>query len=63
MVSTLMERGIYSGVVYCGWGTTLDRMIDEYFDLGGEYTMIRHIENMAYDIVSAKIDEEELNWY
>jgi hypothetical protein len=39
---------IGSGTVYSGYGTTLYRLVCEYLDEGGSYTMIHKIDNMAY---------------
>jgi hypothetical protein len=38
---------IGSGTVYCGYGTTLYRLVCEYLDMGGSYAMIHKIDRMA----------------
>ena len=45
MILTLQERN--SATVYSGWGTTIDRMIEEYYSSGGEWHMIRRVEYLA----------------
>lgn len=47
----------FSATVYCGYGTTVDRMIDEYLDAGGNYRIIRRLDNMAYDKAAMLMDE------
>jgi len=46
MVWTLQDR--QGGVVYDGWGTSVDRLVMDYFDLGGEWQTVRHLEDLAY---------------
>ena len=38
----------YSQTVYSGWGTTVDRLIDEYLEMGGKRIMVRCIASLAY---------------
>ena len=46
MVATLRDRG-NSSTVYCGWGTTIDRLIEEYLSTGGPWRIIRQLEILA----------------
>ena len=48
MVLTLQDRG-NSSTVYSGWGTTIDRLVEEYILDGGEWHLIRSIELLAED--------------
>jgi hypothetical protein len=47
----------YSATVYCGYGTTIDRMVEEYLDQGGNYRMIWTLNDMAYNRACALMDE------
>ena len=38
----------YSQTIYSGWGTTVDRLIDEYLEMGGKRIMVRCIASLAY---------------
>ena len=46
MVWTLRDR--QGDVAYSGWGTTVDRLVMDYYDMGGEWQMIRQLEDLAY---------------
>ncbi len=39
---------IGSGTVYCGNGTIIDRLIDEYLDNGGSIAIVIKVDAMAY---------------
>ena len=46
MILTLRDRG-NSQTVYAGWGTSIDRLVDEYLSAGGSWYLIRSIERLA----------------
>ena len=48
MILTLRDRG-NSQTVYAGWGTTIDRLVDEYLSAGGSWCLVRSIERLAED--------------
>ena len=47
MISVYAHRR-YSQTVYSGWGTIVDRLIDEYLEMGGSRMMVRCIASLAY---------------
>ena len=51
MVEMYRDRA-HSHNYYCGYGTTIDRMVDEYWEVAGFTSdtrrMIRHLDNMAH---------------
>jgi len=51
MVEMYRDRA-YSQTVYCGYGTTIDRMLDEYWETAGwtpeTRRMIRQLDDMAH---------------
>ena len=51
MVDTYRDRA-NSQTAYSGWGTTIDRMVDEYWEVAGwtpeTRRMIHHLERLAY---------------
>ena len=51
MVAMYSDR-INSQTVYSGWGTTIDQMVDDYWEVAGWTSetrrIIRHLDDMAY---------------
>ena len=46
-IDAMAERQ-FSSTVYCGWGTTIDQMVDEFCDQGGSWRLVRKVLNLAY---------------
>lgn len=46
-VATMIERS-YSTTIYCGWGTYIDSLVDDYINQGGDYRLVQKVLNLAY---------------
>ena len=44
----IMAERAASSTIYCGWGTTMEWMIDDYIAQGGSYSLVRKVLNTAY---------------
>ena len=44
----IMAERAASSTVYCGWGTTMEWMIDDYLQQGGSSRLVRKVLNTAY---------------
>ena len=44
----VMSQRSQSSTVYCGWGTTIDDMVNDYCLMGGSWRLVRKVLNLAY---------------
>jgi hypothetical protein len=44
----IMAERQNSTAVYCGWGTTMDTMVEDYLCQGGKWSLVSKVLNLAY---------------
>ncbi len=46
-IDAMIERS-HSSTVYCGWGSMIDNLVDDYINQGGDYRLVQKVLNLAY---------------
>lgn len=56
-LTAMYTHRVFALTIYSDYGHVVDSLIREYLDAGGEYRIVRKLENLAYNKAAMLMDE------